>query len=162
MLRVEPNPGLAAQPWHTAMPLPTLRRLIARYTMPSVCSTAARPPAALSQRPSTNISFCTGSSSREGASTGRRCSCSAVSAMRADRFDERTAANVATASASVPAPVSSEEIVVQSVARNILRPVWQRSTAESRSAATSRYRASANSWPCGSTTSAASSGVTSG
>ena len=38
--------------------------------------------------------------------------------MRAERFEERTAANVATASTSVPAPVSSEEIVDQSVAEN--------------------------------------------
>src|SRR5437879_5523017 len=37
--------------------------------------------------------------------------------MRAERFDERTAANVATASTSVPAPVTSEEIVDQEVAR---------------------------------------------
>jgi hypothetical protein len=39
-------------------------------------------------------------------------------AMRAARFDERTAAKVATASTSVPAPVTNEEIVAQSVARN--------------------------------------------
>jgi hypothetical protein len=37
--------------------------------------------------------------------------------MRAERFAERTAANVATARTSVPAPVTSDEIVGQSVAR---------------------------------------------
>jgi hypothetical protein len=35
--------------------------------------------------------------------------------MRADRFDDRTDENVAMASTSVPKPVASEEIVVQSV-----------------------------------------------
>lgn len=56
-------------------------------------------------------------------STGRRCSCNAISAIRADRFEERTAANVATASTSVPAPVASEEIVDQSSTDLSLPPV---------------------------------------
>jgi hypothetical protein len=42
--------------------------------------------------------------------------------MRAERFDERTDANVATASTSVPAPVTNEEIVAQSVARKGITP----------------------------------------
>src|SRR5262245_38823908 len=117
MSRDQPNMGLTAQPWQTQSPLPTFLRLIARYTAPSTSSTAALPPATLNQRLSTNMTFCTGSSRREGASTGRRCSCSAASAIRAERFDERTDANVATASTSVPAPVTNEEIVAQSVAR---------------------------------------------
>ncbi|MGO9908594.1 MAG: hypothetical protein ACLP4R_21015 [Solirubrobacteraceae bacterium] len=58
--------------------------------------------------------FCSGSTpSRDWTSSGRRCSWRANSAIRAARFDERTAANVATASTSVPAPVASEEIVSQ-------------------------------------------------
>ena len=66
--------------------------------------------------------FCSGSTlSRDAASSGRRCSWSAISAIRAERFDERTAANVATASTSVPAPVASEEIVSQS-ATGAIRP----------------------------------------
>ncbi len=81
-----------------------------------MCSTAARPPSALIQWPSTNMIFWSGSPRREGTSTGRRCSCSAASAIRAARFEERTAANVATASTSVPAPVTIEETAVQSVA----------------------------------------------
>jgi hypothetical protein len=36
--------------------------------------------------------------------------------MRAERFDDRTDANVASASTSVPAPVANAEIVAQSVA----------------------------------------------
>lgn len=36
------------------------------------------------------------------------------SAMRADRFDDRTAENVASASTSVPPAVASDEIVCQS------------------------------------------------
>ena len=58
--------------------------------------------------------LCLGSSSRDWTSSGRRCSWSAISAIRAERFDERTAANVATASTSVPPAVASEEIVTQS------------------------------------------------
>jgi hypothetical protein len=42
---------------------------------------------------------------------------------RADRFEERTAANVATASTSVPAPVASEEIVDPSSTDLSLSPV---------------------------------------
>ena len=60
--------------------------------------------------------FWTGSSSRDWVKTGRRCSCNACSEIRAERFDDRTAANVAIASTRVPAAVASEEIVAQSVA----------------------------------------------
>ena len=42
--------------------------------------------------------------------------------MRAERFAERTAANVATARTSVPAPVANDEIVGQSVARKGIGP----------------------------------------
>src|SRR5262249_51897067 len=101
----------------TAIPLPTFRRLIARYTVPSTCSTAARPPAALTQCPSRNMIFCFGSSRRDGARSGRRCSWSAASAIRAERFDDRTAANVARASTRVPAAVARDEITTQSTAR---------------------------------------------
>ena len=47
-------------------------------------------------------------------SSGRMAVRSDSSAMRADRFDERTAENVATASTSVPPAVANEAIVVQS------------------------------------------------
>jgi hypothetical protein len=60
--------------------------------------------------------FWTGSSNRDGAYTGWRCSWSAASAMRVDRLADRTEANVASARTSVPAPVASEEMVVQLVA----------------------------------------------
>src|SRR3982075_1794410 len=58
--------------------------------------------------------FCTGSSSRACTSSGRRCSWSACSAIRAERFDERTADDVAPARTSVPPAVAREEIVAQS------------------------------------------------
>ena len=62
--------------------------------------------------------FCSGSTpSRDWTSSGRRCSWSASSAIRAERLDERTAANVATASTSVPPAVASDEIVAQSAIR---------------------------------------------
>ena len=67
-----------------------------------------------------NSIFCSGSCDRELTSSGLwlassdrsavRADCSAV---RADRFDDRTDANVATASTSVPAAVPSDEIVSQ-------------------------------------------------
>ena len=60
--------------------------------------------------------FWAGSSRREGTSSGRRCSCRAASAIRAERLEERTEAKVAIASTSVPAPVARAEIVAQSVA----------------------------------------------
>jgi len=41
---------------------------------------------------------------------------------RAERFEDRTDANVAAASPSVPAPVANEEIVAQSVARSSITP----------------------------------------
>ncbi len=53
-------------------------------------------------------------SRRDGARRGRRCSCRATSAMRADRLEDLTAENVAKASTSVPAAVAREEIVAQS------------------------------------------------
>ena len=65
------------------------------------------------QFPSRNMIFCVGSSSREGARSGRRCSCSAISAIRADRLEERTAEKVAIARTSVPAAVASEATVSQ-------------------------------------------------
>src|SRR5262245_33656708 len=55
-----------------------------------------------------------GSVRRDCTSTGRRCSWSATSAIRAERLAERTEANVATARTSVPPAVASEEIVTQS------------------------------------------------
>src|SRR5262249_25088748 len=54
-------------------------------------------------------------------SSGRRFARSDSSATRAARFADRTDANVATASTSVPPAVASEEIVTQSATRVILR-----------------------------------------
>ena len=85
-------------------------------------SAAACPPVARTQCWSTNMIFWAGSSSREGTSSGRRCSCRAASAMRAERLEERTEANVAIASTSVPAPVAIAEIVAQSVASGTIFP----------------------------------------
>src|SRR3954447_863694 len=80
----------------------------------------ACPPSTRSQWPSAKPIFCVGSSRRELTRIGRRCSCSAVSAMRAERLAERTDANVATASTRVPPAVASEEIVTQSAIASAL------------------------------------------
>ena len=59
----------------------------------------------------------TGSWNRDGINIGRSPTSSARSATRAERFADRTAAKVASASTSVPAAVASAEIVTQSTAR---------------------------------------------
>ena len=64
--------------------------------------------------------FCTGSSRRDEARSGRRCSCSAISAMRAERLEDRTAEKVAIANTSVPAAVANEEAVTQLMVRRII------------------------------------------
>ena len=64
-----------------------------------------------------NSTFSGSSDRRDGASTGRRPASRLRSATRAERFDERTAVNVAAASTSVPPAVASEEIVTQSAMR---------------------------------------------
>ena len=87
---------------------------MARYTTPSDSSATARPPSALTQWAPRNMIFCFGSLSRDWASTGRRCSWSAPSAMRADRLEERTAEKVATASTKVPAAVARDATVAVS------------------------------------------------
>ena len=74
----------------------------------------ARPPGTWTQCWSWKPTFCGGSSIRDGTSTGRIPASSARSVARADRFADRTAANVAAASTSVPPAVASDEIVVQS------------------------------------------------
>ena len=79
--------------------------------MPSVCSATARPPAMRNHRRSWKSTFSSGSPSRDGTSTGRRPASRARSATRAERFDDRTALNVAAASTSVPPAVASEEMV---------------------------------------------------
>src|SRR5581483_7802762 len=96
------------------MPLPTLRRPITKYTASSVASATARPPSTFTQWSSTKPTFCGGSWNREGASTGRMDASSARSVVRAARLPDRTAANVAAASTSVPPAVANEEIVDQS------------------------------------------------
>ena len=47
--------------------------------------------------------------------TGRRFTWNASSAIRAERFEERTAEKVATASTSVPTAVAKDAMVAQSV-----------------------------------------------
>ena len=66
-----------------------------------------------------NMIFCLGSSRRDCTRSGRRCSCNATSAMRAERLEDRTAENVAAASTSVPTAVANEEITTQLAARAI-------------------------------------------
>src|SRR6185312_12709188 len=58
--------------------------------------------------------FSAGSSSREGTNTGRRRASNARSAIRAERFAERVAPNVAKASTRVPAAVPTSAMVAQS------------------------------------------------
>src|SRR3954471_4284114 len=87
---------------------------MAMYTLPSASSTAAVPPPTLNSCSSPKNTSSPGSSSRVGVNTGRRPTSSARSATRALRLAERTDANVATASTSVPPAVASEEMVTQS------------------------------------------------
>ena len=51
--------------------------------------------------------------------TGRRFTWNAASAMRAERFEERTAEKVATASTRVPRAVANDAMVAQSVAQSV-------------------------------------------
>src|SRR5512132_4702881 len=82
---------------------------------PSTTSTVARPPSRREWWPSTHRTLISGSSSREGISSGRSPTWRACSATRADRLADRTEAKVAAASTRVPPAVASEEIVTQSV-----------------------------------------------
>src|SRR6266508_5642292 len=79
-----------------------------------VTSASARPASTLTQWSSEKTTFSGGSWSRDGASTGRMVASNARSVTRADWCDERTAANVAAASTSVPPAVANEEMVAQS------------------------------------------------
>src|SRR5512132_4171764 len=81
---------------------------------PSTTSTVARPPSRREWWPSTHRTLISGSSSREGISSGRSPTWRACSATRADRLADRTEAKVAAASTRVPPAVASEEIVTQS------------------------------------------------
>src|SRR6185436_5454054 len=80
----------------------------------------ARPPLSFAPCRSPQSTFCTGSSASDGTSSGRIPVSSASSATRAERFDTRTAENVATASTRVPPAVASEEIVCQSATEETL------------------------------------------
>ena len=77
-------------------------------------STAPPPPGATSHLSSANPIFCGGSSRRVCTISGRSPASSDCSAIRAERFPERTEAKVAPASTSVPPAVASAEIVTQS------------------------------------------------
>src|SRR5580704_6176943 len=74
----------------------------------------ARPPATLAVCRSCHKTLWTGSSKSDGTSSGRMAVRSDSSAMRAERFDDRTAENVATARTSVPPAVANEAIELQS------------------------------------------------
>src|SRR5947207_7130102 len=80
------------------------------------CDTSISPPCPcrVTRWPSPNMTRSTGSSSREGTSTGRCAASSERSATRAERLAERTEPKVAAASTSVPPAVASEEMVTQS------------------------------------------------
>ena len=80
-------------------------------------STIAPPPGTLNHRWSANMTFSAGSWKRDVTRTGRSPASRARSAAEAVRFDDRTAANVATASTSVPLAVAIEAIVDQSATR---------------------------------------------
>src|SRR2546422_5625801 len=93
---------------------------------PSEASITPPCPCRVTRWPSPNMTLSTGSSSREGISTGRCAASSERSATRAERLAERTELNVATASTSVPPAVASEEIVTQSVkSGGALEPLLQ-------------------------------------
>src|SRR5579871_442498 len=80
----------------------------------SSATATAQPPRVGNQRLSWKPTFWTGSSSRDGTSSGRSPASNERSATRAARLAERTDANVATPSTSVPPAVASDEIVTQS------------------------------------------------
>ncbi len=103
-----------------ANPLPPLRSAIATYTRSLCTSTEPAWPPTTSVTASPNRTDSSGSSSREGTNTGRSPAISVRSATRAERFADRTALNVATASTSVPPAVASDEIVTQSAIGAIL------------------------------------------
>src|SRR4051794_24035812 len=95
--------------------------------LPSTASTAARPPSIFTQWSSKKPTFCGASSNRDGTNTGLSPASRARSVARAERLAERTDANVAAASTSVPPAVASAEIVVQSATGAILKVFcWRR------------------------------------
>ncbi len=100
------------------MPLPTLRTDIAMYTASAVTSATPWPPSTRNQCWSKNETFSGGSWRRDATSSGRSPASSEPSAARAARLAERTDANVAMPSTSVPPAVANEEISAQSIGRN--------------------------------------------
>ena len=86
-------------------------------TLSSWTSAAPPCPGTCTIWPSPKRIRSSGSSSRDGMSTGRIPIRSERSATRADRLADLTELNVATASTSVPPAVASDEIVTQSVTR---------------------------------------------
>ena len=107
-------PSVRSHPIGTASPEPTLRSDIAMYMLPSTTSTTAWLPSTVAQWLSIHRIFWIGSLSRDVTSTGRRLARYAASEIRAARFAERTAANVAKASTSVPTAVPRVATVDQS------------------------------------------------
>src|SRR5580692_4430186 len=89
----------------------------------SASSTLASLPPTCDQWSPTQVTFCTGSSSFDDTSTGRRLTRNPASATRAALLAERTAANVATASTSVPMAVANVATVVQSIVSNTSAPL---------------------------------------
>ena len=85
---------------------------------PPSSSKMARPPPIRAAWRSCHRTLCTGSSESDGTSSGLIAVSSDSSAMRADRLDDRTAENVATASTRVPPAVANEAMEVQSAMRS--------------------------------------------
>ena len=75
------------------------------------------PPGVSTKWLSAKLTLTGGSSGRDGMSSGRMPASNASSATRDERLAERTDANVAAASTSVPPAVASDEMVTQSATR---------------------------------------------
>src|SRR3954466_5265432 len=85
-------------------------------------STEPPPPGTMNHLPSTKPTFCDSSCNRDGISRGRCVASSDRSATRDERLAERTDANVAPASTSVPPAVARAEIVTQSATPQVYGP----------------------------------------
>src|SRR3954451_15469257 len=104
------------------MPGPTFRSDMTRQMASSDSSTEPPPPGTMNHLPSTKPTFCDSSCNRDGISRGRCVASSDRSATRDERLAERTDANVAPASTSVPPAVARAEIVTQSATPQVYGP----------------------------------------
>ena len=94
--------------------------------LPSMNSMMAWFPSRRAQWSSSHLIFCAGSSIRDDTRTGRRLTWNDLSATRAERLAERTAANVATASTSVPMAVAKVAMVAQLIVAMTIRAGYGR------------------------------------